>query len=320
MINLSGPPVPSPKKRRRPKKQFKNVLIVALLLLFVIILSRLFIVTSVSKLQILSTQAVSQTTTLEGILIKDEKVVKSPANGRLHLVVPDGKRLEMGAKAAEVIAAEQDFGEVTYDIFTDTTGILCSHLDGLESILSPQNIGVSELPSIEKIVDKMVTEGEKLDKAQPVFKIIDNLSPLYIYGSVPKSAFADGFLDKPEALQASWEDFNFVITPGVLIDAGDNIEGYYLLSEYPEQIIHHRRVSIIVTTRVLKGLLVPDKAIVYRDDRPGIYLAVKKKALWKPVEIEGELFGKVAVSGDGINEGARFVSNPALIREGWAVE
>jgi hypothetical protein len=121
-------------------------------------------------------------------------------------------------------------------------------------------------------------------------------------------------------LQASWEDFNLGIKPSVLIDAGENIEGYYLLSEYPEQIIHHRRVSLIVTTRVLKGLLVPDNAIVYHDDKPGIYLAVKKKALWKPVEIEGELSGKVAVSGDGLSEGARFVSNPALIREGWTVE
>lgn len=310
----------SSKKRRRPKKQFKNFLLAALLLLLVIISSRLFLVSSVSELQILSHQTVSQTTTLDGILIKDEKVVMSPANGRLHLVESDGKRLEMGAKAAEIVASVQDIGEVTFDIFTDSTGILCCHLDGLESVLSPSNIGITEMPDIDKISEKPVSDGVKVEKGQPVFKIIDNLSPVSIYGAMPKSAFAGGYLDKPVTLRASWENMSFDIMPDVLNDAGDNLEGYYLLSDFPEQIIHHRKVNITVTTRVLEGLLVPDKAIVYRDHKPGIYLVTKKKAQWEPVEIEGELSGKVAVSGDGLSEGTRFVSNPVLIREGWSVE
>lgn len=320
MIYNDSSTISSAKKRRRLKKPFKNFLIAALLLIFVIILSVPFLVPSVSKLQVLTSQTVSQTTTMDGILIKDEKVVKSPSNGKLHLVVPDGKRLEVGAKAAEIIAFEQDFGEIIFDIYTDSTGVLCSHLDGLESMLSPQNIGVLEMPRIEKIGNKPMSDGVKVDKGQPVFKIIDNLSPVSIYGSMPKSAFAEGSLDKSETLQASWENISFSLTPGVLNDAGDTLEGFYLLSDFPEQIIHHRKVSINVTTRVLKGLLVPDKAIVYRDNKPGIYLAVKKKALWKPVEIEGELSGKVAVSGDGLSEGVRFVSNSVLTREGWSVE
>ena len=285
-----------------------------------VIISRHFLVSAVAKPQMLSSGTVSYTTTLDGVLIKDEKVFKSPSGGRLRLMEADGRRLEMGGKAAEVIFSEQDAGEVIFEIFTDAAGILCSHLDGYESVLSPRNTGLSEMPSIEKTGVMPISEGVKVDKGQPVFKIIDNLSPVYIYGAVPKSAFAGGYPDQQKTLPAAWQGDSFSIAPGRLSDTGESLEGLFLLSDFPEQILHQRKVSITVSTRSLRGLLVPERAVVYRDDQPGIYLAVKKKALWTPVKIEGALSGRAAVSGDGISEGVRFVSNPALIREGWSVE
>ncbi|MDD2553001.1 MAG: HlyD family efflux transporter periplasmic adaptor subunit [Desulfotomaculaceae bacterium] len=321
MRNDNGSLIPLPKKKRsRPKKHFNNYFLAAIILIIIIILSRHFLVSTMAKVRILSMETTSQTTTLDGILIKEEIVVKSPSNGRLRLALPDGERLEMGAKAAEVISSEQDIGEITFDIYTDTTGILCTHLDGYESILAPANIGVLEMPAIEKIDNQPISDGAKVDKGQPVFKIIENLAPVYIYGTMPKSAFAGSYWDGLETLPASWENFDFSIKRGQLNITSDNVEGTFLLAGFPEQIIHHRRVTINVTTRALKGLLAPEQAIVYHDDQPGIYLVVKKKAVWTPVEIEGALSGRVAVSGDGVNEGSSFVSNPVLVREGWLVE
>ena len=320
MIKQNGSPMYSKEKRRRPKKFFKYLFIVALLLLFIVTLSRLFLVSSISKIQFLSSQAVSQTMSFDCVLIKEEKVVESPASGRLRLMEPDGKRLEMGAKAAEIIAADPEFGEVTYDIFTDSTGLLCSHLDGLEGIITPQKPDVPEMSGIEKTGDKTIRDGAIVNKGQPVFKIIDNLSPVSLYSVVPKAAFTEVYLKKPIVLQAAWENTSFGIAPDKLIENGDNLEVFYQLADYPEMLVHHRSVTLIVTTRMLKGLLVPAKAVVYRAGEPGIYIVVKKKALWKPVKIEGELSGMVAVAGDDFSEGDRFVSNPVLIKEGWTVE
>jgi putative membrane fusion protein len=320
MIKKNGSPMPSPGKRRKPRKLFIRILISLSLLLFLVFLSRLFLVSSVAKIQILSNQIVSETIPLDGILIKEEKVVKSPSAGRLHLVEPDGKRLEMGAKAAEIIVAGQDSGEHIIDISTNATGILCSHLDGLESILAPQNIDMSELKNIGKIIVNSNLDGTNIDEWQPVFKIIDNLSPVSIYVSIPKASLTSGYWDKPAPLQASWENYILEIIPGKLLDNSEMMEGFYQIPGYPEVLLHQRKVQLIVTARQLKGLLVPDKAVVYRDGEPGVYLAVKKKALWKPVVIEGELAGKTAVSGEGFNEGSRFISNPVLIREGWSIE
>jgi putative membrane fusion protein len=226
----------------------------------------------------------------------------------------------MGAKAAEIIVAGGASGGYKIDISTSATGILCTHLDGLESILAPQNVTVAELKKIEKAAVGSGLDGTNVDEWQPVFKIIDNLSPVSIYASIPKAALAEGYPEKPDTLQASWENHIFTLTPGELIDNGDMLEGYYLLADYPEALVHQRKVRLIITARQLKGLLVPDKAVVCLDGEPGIYLAVKKKAQWAPVAIEGELAGQVAVSGEEISEGTRFISNPVLIREGWPIE
>lgn len=313
-------PKPSKKRGRRTGSGFLKVLIGAAALTFTIFFAWESLAAVVSRVQFLSEQEVGQTAPLKGMLIKEEKTIRSPVNGKLHFTATDGKRLEVGAGAAQVIAVEQESGGATSNVFTPIAGIFCTHLDGLENILSPGNLDVLDLPELEKIGDKPVPEGGRVEKGQPIFKIIDNLSPINIYAEIPKSGFPADIADKPGWLPATWENLPLTIKPRKLTDKGDRWEGFFLLSGYPENLVHYRKVLLSVTTNRLKGLLVPRKAIVYRDGEPGIYLAVKKKAQWVPVKIEGELAGKVAVSGRGLGEDTRYVSNPVLAREGWPVE
>jgi putative membrane fusion protein len=320
MTKQNGSSKPISGKRRQPKKWIKRFLIILSLLIFLIFLSRLFLISTISKVQVLSSQVESEKIPLDVTLIKEEKVVNAPSSGRLHMVVPDGKRLEMGAKAAEIIVAGKTYGEYKIDISTSATGILCTHLDGLEGVLVPKNITVAKLKKTENKVVGSSLDGTNVGEWQPVFKIIDNLSPVSLFASIPKTALADGYPDQPEILQASWENHVFALTPGELIDNGDMLEGFYKIEDYPEALVHQRKVQLMITARQIKGLLVPGKAVVYHNGLPGIYIAVKKKAHWMPVTIEGELAGKAAVSGEGISEGTRFISNPVLIREGWPIE
>lgn len=311
---------PSTRKKQRPQSRLFKPLIITVAFLFVVSFAWEFLAAAVSKVQLLTKQEVGQTTSLEGILIKEEKVIKSSTSGLLQFTVPDGTRLEMGAGAARVRMAEQKYGGETFNIFTTTAGIFCTHLDGLENILSPGNLDVLDLSKLEKIVSKPIPEGAQVEKGQPVFKIIDNLSPISSYAKVPKSDFPPDLMDKPRWLQATWENLPLLIKPRKLTDKGDRWEGFFTIINYPENLIHYRKVRLNVTTKLLTDLLVPRKAIVYREGEPGIYLAVKKKARWSPVKIEGELAGKVAISGRELGEGTRYVSNPVLVREGWPVE
>ena len=309
----------------RRRKKSRNLLLKALfftaLLCCLFFLARQFIISAIYDVQSLTGAEVGETVYMDGILLKDEKVTRAPANGSLRFTQPDGRRLEVGAKAADIeTAPEEGTGGQTVAVYTDSAGILCSHLDGLESMLTPANTDVLDLPGLEKIADKPVVARTRVEKGQPIFKIIDNLSPVIIYGAIPKPALPAGYADKPVWLQAAWNNLALRIKPSSLVDKGDRWEGYFLISDYPESIVHNRKVRLTVTTKQLKGLLAPSGAVVYRAEQPGVYLVVKKKAQWKPIDIEGELAGRIAVSGEGLVEGDRYVSNPVLIREGWLVE
>ncbi len=310
----------SRKRGRKRGNRFLKVVVIALALVGTFLISCKYLTAAVSNVQFLSYQEVYLTTPLEGLLIKEEEVVRSPSSGEIHFTVPDGNRLEVGAGAAQVISTEQGSGKVALNIFTPVAGVFCTHLDGLESILSPENMNVLDLTKLEKTVNKAIPEGVRVEKGQPVFKLIDNLSPINFYAVIPKDSFPSGMVDRPRWLQATWENQTFNIKPDKIVDKGDRWEGLFLLNNYPENIIHYRKVRLSVTTKKLNGLLVPCRAVVYRNGEPGLYLAVKKKACWVPLKIEGELNGKVAVSGQEIGENTRYVSNPILAREGWPVE
>ena len=278
------------------------------------------LVATVSNVQFLTRQEVTQVSPLEGVLLKNESVLRAPVNGKLHLTVADGERLEAGAIAAQVLAVQEAAGGETYELSTPVAGIYCTHLDGLEQLLSPDNIDVLVVPKLEKIGDKATAEGVRVEKGQPVLKLVDNLSPVYIYAETPKSNFPNLTADKPAWLQATWEELTLSIKPLKFTDKGDKWEGYYILSAFPDQLLHQRKIRLKITTRTLEGYLVPHRAVVDREGQPGIFLSVKKKAYWTPVTIEGELEGMLAVAGPELNEGSRYVNNPLLAREERRVE
>ncbi|OPX84676.1 MAG: HlyD family secretion protein [Pelotomaculum sp. PtaB.Bin104] len=290
-------------------------LAVLMLLLF---LARGTIAGAIAGVEFLSSQEVTETALLDGILLKHEQVVTAPVSGLLQAVSEDGSRLEVGARAALIIAADQDSSAL--NVFTPAAGIICRHLDGLENILAPGNLDLLDPASQQKQDVKPAAINKPVEKGQPLFKLIDNLAPLTVYIELPKSSLPPGLADKHDWLEVTWQNQTFSMKLREAREQGDRWAGFFTLANYPEAILHHRKVRLTVTTAKLKGQLVPTGAIVYRDGEPGIYLVIKKKAQWVKVKLERELNGKVAISGPGLGEEARYVTNPLLIREDSRVE
>lgn len=310
-------PISRRKKRRTPNSCLPYLALAALLICGAYIAwGRLAVF--LSEVQFLTQQEVSRTALLEGILIKEEIVIRSPVKGKVHFKAVDGNRLEMGAPAAEVVAVEG--GGASYRLITPSAGKFCTHLDGLENVLSPANLDVLDFSSLDRISHKQVLEGERVEKGQPVFKLIENLSTTYLYTEASKTGFPVELKEKPHWFKATWNDLPLMVKTCSIVEEGDRWEGLFQLSGFPDELVHNRQVSLKIVTNRLAGFLVPQHAVIYRDETPGIYLAVKKRAQWVPVKVEGELQGKVAISGRGLGEDTRYVSNPVLIREGSLVE
>lgn len=305
------------RKRRTPNSYWPVITLAALLILGFLLAWSRFIV-FVSGVEFLALQEVSQNAPLGGILVKEEKVIRSPVSGKIHFAAEDGNRLEMGAPAAEVMAVEG--GGVVHKLVTPAAGMFCSRLDGLETILTPANLDVLDFSSLDRIGHKHVSEGDRVEKGQAVFKLIDNLSATYFYAEAAKTGFPAELLEKPHWFKATWDNHPLMIKTFKIVEKEGGWEGLFQLSNFPDELVHNRKVDLNITTNRLAGLLVPQHAVVYKDETPGLYLSVKKRAQWVPVKVEGELNGKVSISGKGLGENTRYVSNPALIRERSLVE
>jgi putative membrane fusion protein len=313
---------PGPRKQKYHRKAVWRgmlvIILVSLLTLAYLLWGRVVIV--VSNVSFLTRQEVAETIRLEGILLKNEHVLQTPVSGKLQQVAADGNRLENGARVSRVIAVQDNTGGESYDIVTPVAGICCMHLDGLEQVLSPASIDSLAVPHMAGTGGKRTYDGMRVEKGQAVAKIIDNLSPVYIYAEAPKENFSAAALEKGTWWKANWEGQTFSMKSYKVADRGESLAGYFLLSAYPEQILHERKVVINVTTRSLNGYLVPKKAIVEKDGQTGIFLSIKKKAYWTPVDVVGELEGKLAIEGPELTESCRFVQNPLLAKEDHWVE
>lgn len=280
-----------------------------------------FLVAKTAGVEVLSMREVSPAVALDGLLIKEETLVRSPADGQIQFIPPDGQRLELGAPAARVAVALDDAGGITQGIAAPRAGVFCTHIDGAEGLLTPDKLDVLDLAKIEKIGEKKnpLLSGSRVEKGQPVFKIIDNLTPVYYHCTIPRDELASE-LTVRRGMGGIWENLPLNFRVHRLIDKGDRWEAFLLLSDYPDAILHYRKTRIRLITKKLKGLLVPRSAVVEREGSPGVYRVVKKKARWVPVQIEGELDGEVAVAGPDLKEGDRYVSSPRFVCEGRRVE
>jgi len=312
------------RKKRRIKKGrlvFFALIVCALLLLVCWSLLnglRVLVFKSMADVQTLKPGVVSQQSTVEGILIKQEYLITAPLKGTLKFSVADGQRIKGGATLATVSAPSMEAasGLQQYALKAPVSGVFSRHVDNFETILVPKSLGVVQLPTLDKIESnyKSVQEGP-VDSGQSVAKVVDNLAPMYIYATVSETE-----LNKIKKLNKSFVDLSW---QGQDIEAKVDKIGYgnrpqIILSirNYPDGLVHLRRTKFSVKTDVLEGLLVSDKSLVTRDGQTGLYLVWKGMVRWTPVEVAGRLQGQVAIKGKEIQPGLSYVTNPFLAREG----
>ncbi|MDI6906513.1 MAG: HlyD family efflux transporter periplasmic adaptor subunit [Thermoanaerobacterales bacterium] len=247
---------------------------------------------------------------IEALVIRDETVVAAPAEGTLRCSVPEGERVRKGTPFAYLETPGQK-----YALRAPVAGVLSYRLDGMETLLDPEDPWAArELPPA-RAIDRH--DGDVLSGGQPVARVVDNLDPLILRvrvepGSLPPSLVKAG---------ASWTMREEGGTPfgaevaGVLPDGTGTVVALRVDS-YPQRLLGVRRLSCRVMTRRAAGLAVPENALVFREGRPGLYLAPKGVAHWVPVRVEHRLGGQAFISGPGLEVGTRYIANPRWVREG----
>jgi len=254
----------------------------------------------------------------QGILIKQEYLVNAPLKGTMKFSVPDGERVKAGTTFGVLMASDMESasGVRQYAVKAPVSGVVCSHIDGLETILLPGNLDVVEISALDKIKSNSPAGQTGLvENGQPVAKVIDNLAPVYIYGLFTEEDVKQIQRQKEPVFKIKWE--NQVIEARIdKVFPGEQPAVLFIVKNYPDEILHHRKINFHVTTAMLKGILVDERSLVQRDNQVGIYLVWKGFVRWVPVEITGRLRGQAAIQGKDIQPGIRYVVNPTFAREG----
>jgi putative membrane fusion protein len=255
----------------------------------------------------------------EGIAIRDETVIASPADGELVMLVEEGTRVRAGDSLAEIKTAGADPGmpALTALVRAPRTGVVSSRVDGLEGMLKPGQTDIVDAGRLWETASRLPDGGAarkvKCVKGQPVLKIIDNLSPmvmcLRVNGELPPEV-----LKKGGSVAMVREDREI---SGRIVEAGGYDGGMQLVvesSNYPADFVNIRKVDLQLVGERVSGFIVDTAALVDRDGLQGLFLLDRDEVKWTPVSVVGTVGEKSAIDGKGLEPGARYVMNPRWLK------
>ncbi|MCL6477240.1 MAG: hypothetical protein K6T65_02370 [Peptococcaceae bacterium] len=250
----------------------------------------------------------------EGVLVRDEAVIASPADGQLILLVGDGERVRVGDSIAEVKTAGDGAGSPVRSalISAPRAGVVTCQVDGLESVLNPDQVDILEVAGAKLKSGQPAGPDDgnkKCRKGQPVMKIIDNLSPLVICLQVP-DGFPPDRIKKGGSIMLAWENIEFTGRIANVRDRGGRPEVIIKTTTYPSGLLYKRKVFLSLVGGTVSGYIVPVGSLVEREGQKGIYIMNKQQFRWVPVKVEGEVDDHAAVSGEHIVPGTRYAVNP----------
>ncbi|ACV61967.1 hypothetical protein Dtox_1081 [Desulfofarcimen acetoxidans DSM 771] len=309
-------------------KQSKKVKSIYYLLFIFLFISFTFINTGffrdmfISKIlenRILQYTKIQREVNTEGLLIKGETIVRMPERGKVKYLVKDGTRLRAGVPVVSLQSTELNSveGKVNTLLYNKQAGIFCLHLDGLEQVLSPDNLDVLQVPKIKEIkstIDDLEASELKdaaiIESGEPVYKLVDNLKPLLIKLELNQEQIPQNVLKLGYGMKLQWQGYSF---NGKVVDCRKQDSNFDILlraDDYPHDLAHYRKIALVVVTQALSGLAVERRSIVLKEGQPGIYSLNKTLIRWLPVKIEAQSENNVIISGAELAEGTSYIHNP----------
>lgn len=301
-----------------------------------------------------------QTVPMRAVLVRTEQAINAPAGGRLKRVVQEGERVRKGALVAYVLAgtADTSSGSQELPIYTAETGIVSYRVDGLEGLLTPDNItklGAAKLAAAvesEKPVSSGgagansggTANGALVERGQLILKVINNLKPTYLLvnraqNNIRPELVAAGGKINGRLQNGQGPEISQPIDPMLPEQDEDTISfrsvsennsggSQYLVlntNSFQQEFLQQRVVNLALIANRYHGYLVPKSAIVNKNGTKGIYIVYKEVVDFQVVAVDGEVGDQAAVQpAPGsvtslLTANALVVKNPSLVTEGQPV-
>lgn len=249
---------------------------------------------------------------VEGVIVREEKVMAAPATGKLEWLVGEGERLAIGTPAARIQTGETSWQTV----HTSASGIIIMQLDGLEGVLQPRSMTEINVPLTRKIPFKpsRLSAGEEVRQGSLIFKMVDNFTWYYV---VEMSADEYAGLSERSSVTLRFSfapDQDASGQPVVIEDGGDMVTLIFEMKDDVDGCFTERFASANVITKRTSGIILPVSALIERGNETGVYILEKSVVRYRPVDVIETWQSEAVVS--GLRIGFPVITNPNLVREG----
>ncbi|RAK07401.1 putative membrane fusion protein [Halanaerobium saccharolyticum] len=202
----------------------------------------------------------------EAMIVRDEKVIKSPISGRVELLVGEGDRLASGRKLAEIESSNQQ-----QKIFNKEAGIVSFAVDGLESEVNVDNLNQINLNNFADLNGNYehLLSGDRIKKNEALYRIINNFE-LFLLVQVPDSQVDRFRINELLFIEQNNSDELFEAR---IVDIRPNLEATFFLIELEQfipQWTNRRRIELNIIKNIYRGIKIPRKAVFNQPSGQGV--------------------------------------------------
>jgi len=308
--------------RRNPRRFIRKVVLVLITCYLVYLLYGFVhdaVVVRLAKAQQVPEGFIQKTLAVNGVIVRNEKLVSAPRSGKLKVIAAEGERVRVGQIVAQVIVPSLDSktGEAVFNIITPSAGLVSYHLDGLEEIFTPVRIKELDLNKIDTIKSELrqMLPGNQVEAGKPVLKVVNNLDFLNIVATVQEGMVLQKNKSKT-ILLALGEDDND-LSQGTILEENFHGQPNQILlgiKDYDVRMLVGRQIDFKLVTERYTGYILPASAIVSKDGENGIFTVYEERVKWKKVEVKGSTTESVAIS--GITPDIIVILCPEYVKEG----
>ncbi|MFW6268465.1 MAG: HlyD family efflux transporter periplasmic adaptor subunit [Bacillota bacterium] len=244
----------------------------------------------------------------KALIVRDEKVIKSPWEGSAYPLQKEGKRITGGQKVTKIV--ENNGNENI--LYSREAGIISYAKDGLEDNLTPESLskfGVDEFDSISRNYDYL-TKGKELKSNSAAYRLINNNNLFLVIKSSTKETKRYNINEKV-FIQRKQENNSLI--EGKIVRKSSSNNGKSLLIIKLDQFVNNwlsnRWSEIEFIKNIHKGLIIPEQAIIeYNDELWVISKNFQDRDEVKNVDIIFKNNNEAIVN--GLNAGDRVIINP----------
>ncbi|MFP4199411.1 MAG: HlyD family efflux transporter periplasmic adaptor subunit [Halanaerobium sp.] len=202
----------------------------------------------------------------DALIVRDEKVLKSPVSGRVELLTEEGDRLASGTELAEIKASDH-----SQKVFNKKAGIVSFAVDGLENEVNLDNLNQINLNKFDDLRGNYthILSGERVKKDEYLYRIINNFK-LNLIVKIPENQQDRFRINEVIFLEQKNSD---EMIEARIVDIRQNVDETFFfiqLDEYIPQWTNRRRINVNIIKNIYRGIKVPRKAVFNQPSGQGV--------------------------------------------------